>query len=182
MCWRGGYGHEFLPAFKGRRQPGGPSSAQRRAQSASCEVWSASKRLKSDSVRTSLSSKAGLPTKCSSSAQAPGPSSSRTSNGPGGRRNSYGRSASGLRPGGLLHGEDAKSKAAPLEGGEIVLHDRVPLAWHCGACAVERSAGTLPLWLTEHAESGLAPGAACPEASFGCCGRSCRDGRGELTA
>ena len=57
-------------------------------------------------------------------------------------------------------------------GGEIVLHDRVPLAWHCGACAVERSAGTLPLWLTEHAESGVAPGAACPEASSGC-GRSC---------
>jgi hypothetical protein len=47
---------------------------------------------------------------------------------PGGKRNSYGRSASGLRPGGLFHGEDAKSKAAPLEGGEIVLHDR-------GACA-----------------------------------------------
>ena len=81
--------------------------------------------------------------------------------------------ASGLRPGGLFHGEDAKSKAAPLEGGEIVLHDRVPLAWHCGACAVVGSAGTLPLWLTEHAESGVAPFAACPEASSGCCGRSC---------
>ena len=79
--------------------------------------------------------------------------------------------ASGLRPGGLFHGEDAKSKAAPLMGGEIVLHDRVPLAWHC--VAVEGSAGSLPLWLTEHAESGVAPFAACPEASSGCCGRSC---------
>jgi uncharacterized membrane protein len=45
------------PAAAGRVSA---SSNKRRAQSASCKVYSASKRLKSDSVRTSLSSKAGL--------------------------------------------------------------------------------------------------------------------------